>query len=109
MEEALRARALKSAHGRLNHHTPSGLRVCCESALKSAGELLSTRGLAGAGTFGKPPARGTVGVTGLAISGDLAAGVIIPCWQIADCALGERLRRSQLAALTPSQRNITSI
>jgi hypothetical protein len=27
-------------------------------------------------SFGKPPARGAVGVTGLAISGDLAAGVI---------------------------------
>jgi hypothetical protein len=38
----------------------------------------------------------SVGVARLAISGDLAAGVI-PCWQIADCALGERLRRSQLA------------
>jgi hypothetical protein len=75
MEEALRAWALKSAHGRQNHRTPSGLCVCCERALKSAGELLSTCGLAGAGTFGKPPARGTVGVTGLAISGDLAAGV----------------------------------
>jgi hypothetical protein len=37
-----------------------------------------------------------VGVARLAISGDLAAGVI-PCWKIADCALGERLRRSQLA------------
>ena len=80
MEEALGCelgRALKSAYGRQNHHTPSGLRVCCESALKGAGELLSTRGLAaGAGAFGKqPPARGTVGVTGLAVSGDLAAGV----------------------------------
>jgi hypothetical protein len=49
--------------------------VCCERALKSAGELLSTRGLAGAGAFGEPPARGTAGVTGLAVSGDLAAGV----------------------------------
>jgi hypothetical protein len=31
-----------------------------------------------------------------AFSGGLAAGVA-PCWQITDCALGERLRRSQLA------------
>jgi hypothetical protein len=55
----------------------ASLRVCCESALKSAGELLSARGLADAGTSGKPPARGAVGVgvTGLAGSGDLAAGV----------------------------------
>jgi hypothetical protein len=86
---------LKSAYGRQNHHTLSGLCVCCERALKSAGER-STHGGVGAGTFGKPPARGAVGVARLAISGNLAAGVI-PCWQITGCALGERLRRSQLA------------
>jgi hypothetical protein len=45
--------------GRQNYHTLSGLCVCCERALKSAGER-STHGRAGAGTFGKPPARGTL-------------------------------------------------
>jgi hypothetical protein len=30
--------ALKSANGRQKHHTQAGLRVCCERALKSAGE-----------------------------------------------------------------------
>ena len=95
MEEMLCAMALKSANGRQNHHALSGLCVCRERALKSAGER-NTHGGVGAGTFGKPPARGAVGVARPAISGDLAAGVI-PCWQIADCALGERLRRSQLA------------
>jgi hypothetical protein len=38
MEEVLCAMALKSANGRQNHHTLSGLCVCCERALKSAGE-----------------------------------------------------------------------
>ena len=54
--------ALKSANGRLNHHTPSGLCVCCERALKSTGER-NTHNQVGAGTFGKPPARGTLGVS----------------------------------------------
>jgi hypothetical protein len=103
MEETLWARALKIAHGRLNHHTPSGLRVCCESALKSAGELLSTRGLAGAGAFGEPPARGAGGCGSDRTSKQWRfGGGSCSCWQISDCALGERLRRAQLAALTPS-------
>jgi hypothetical protein len=59
MEEMLCAMALKSANGRLNHHTLSGLCVCCERALKSAGER-NTHNQVGAGTFGEPPARGGV-------------------------------------------------
>jgi hypothetical protein len=50
MEEMLCAMALKSANGRLNHHTLSGLCVCCEWALKSAGErnsLHTTRSVRG--------------------------------------------------------------
>jgi hypothetical protein len=62
MEEMLCAMALKSADGRQAHHTIAGLCVCCERALKSAGER-STHGGFGAGTFGKPPARGTLGVS----------------------------------------------
>jgi hypothetical protein len=38
MENVLCAMALKSANGRQKHHTQAGLRVCCERALKSAGE-----------------------------------------------------------------------
>ena len=90
MEEMLCAMALKSANGRLNHHTPSGLCVCCERALKSAGER-NTHNQVGAGTFGKPPARGTLGVS----TSDPPAGKLLTA------LLGERLRRSQLAALTP--------
>jgi hypothetical protein len=48
--------------GRQTHHTLSGLCVCRERALKSAGER-NTHGGVGAGTFGKPPARGTLGVS----------------------------------------------
>jgi hypothetical protein len=61
MEGRLCAMALKSANGRLNHRTPSpsGLCVCCERALKSAGER-NTHNQVGAGAFGKPPARGGV-------------------------------------------------
>jgi hypothetical protein len=59
MEEVLCAMALKSVNGRLNHHTLSGLCVCCERALKSAGER-NTHNQVGAGAFGKPPARGGV-------------------------------------------------
>jgi hypothetical protein len=45
--------------GRRTHHTKAGLPVCCEQALKSVGEQ-NTHGGVGAGTFGKPPARGRV-------------------------------------------------
>jgi hypothetical protein len=38
MEEMLCDVALKSANGRQTHHTKYGLPVCCEQALKSAGE-----------------------------------------------------------------------
>ena len=101
MEEVLCARAPKGANGPAEPpHSIWPVVLSGERALKYAGER-NTRNQVGAGTFVKPPARGAVGVARLAISGDLAAGVI-PCWQIADCALGERLRRSQLAALTPS-------
>jgi hypothetical protein len=71
MEEVMCAMALKSADGRQKHHTKTGLRVCCERALKSAGERTTqahgpagpsaaVRGRAvrgGAPLFGKPPAR----------------------------------------------------
>jgi hypothetical protein len=78
--------------------------VYCERALKSAGER-NTHGGAGAGTFGLRETACTGGcgssTARLASSGDLAAGggpgAVIPCWQVTDCALGERLRRSQLA------------
>jgi hypothetical protein len=66
--------------GRQTHHTKAGLPVCCEQALKSVGEQNThATGGVGAGTFGKPPARGALyGIDG----GDLAAGP--PCWEIAD-------------------------
>jgi hypothetical protein len=54
MEEVLCAMALKSANGRQIHHTQAGLLVCCERALKSAGER---PGGTGAGALGKAPAR----------------------------------------------------
>jgi hypothetical protein len=40
------AMALKSANGRQKHHTLPGLRVCCELALKGAGER-NTHGVRG--------------------------------------------------------------
>jgi hypothetical protein len=74
MEEVLCAMALKSANGRLNYHTPSGLCVCCERALKSAGER-NTHNQVGAGTFGKHRLHGGLWeLAHLASSGDLAAG-----------------------------------
>jgi hypothetical protein len=48
MKEVLCVMALKSANGRQNHHTQAGLHVCCERALKRAGER-NTHGRAGAG------------------------------------------------------------
>jgi hypothetical protein len=54
MEEMLCAKAPKSANGRQKHHTQAGLHVCCERALKSAGER-NTHG--GCCRCGKPPAR----------------------------------------------------
>ena len=62
MEEMLCAMALKSTNGRQNHHTISGLCVCCERALKGTGER-NTHNQVGAGTFEKPPARGTLRVS----------------------------------------------
>jgi hypothetical protein len=51
MEEVLCAVALKSSNGRQTHHTLSGHCVCCERALKSAGE----RNTHGAGAIRGPP------------------------------------------------------
>jgi hypothetical protein len=85
MEEMLCAMALKSANGRLNHHTPSGLCVCCERALKSAGER-NTHNQVGAGAFGKATACTGGGLWELAhltSSGDLAAGGVSPL--LANC------------------------
>jgi hypothetical protein len=53
--------------GRRTHHTKAGLPVCCEQALKSVGEQ-NTHGGVGAGTFGKPPARGGVEREGLCMA-----------------------------------------
>jgi len=100
MEEMLCAMALKSANGRQNHHILSGLCVRRERALKSAGER-NTHNQVGAGTFGKPPARGTLRVSTSGIQrrfgGDLAAGGF-PCWQIADRVVGRAASASPLAA-----------
>jgi hypothetical protein len=48
LEDMLRAMALKSTNGRQKHHTQTGLHVCCEWVLKSAGER-NTHGGFGAG------------------------------------------------------------
>jgi hypothetical protein len=96
--------ALKSANGRLNHHTPSGrLLLSGERALKSAGER-NTHNQIGAGTFGKPPAvRGTLGVQkNIWHPAATWRRGVPPAGKLLTALLGERLRRSQLAALTPS-------
>jgi hypothetical protein len=67
------AMALKSANGRQTHHTKTGLPVCCEQALKSVGEQ-NTRGGVGAGTFGKPPARGTLRASTSGIQRQIGGG-----------------------------------
>jgi hypothetical protein len=82
MKEVLCAEALKSANGRQNHHTLSGLCVCCERALKSAGER-NTHGGVGAGAFGKPPARGTLGVSTSGIQRRIGGGGGVPL--LANC------------------------
>ena len=86
MEEMLWAMALKSANGRLNHHTLSGLCVCHERALKSAGERKHT-GRSVRGPSGNRPHGGLWELAHLTSSGDLAAGGF-PCWQIADRVVG---------------------
>jgi hypothetical protein len=101
MEGMLCARALKSAYGRQKHHTQTGLHVCCERALKSTGKRTKTGGVV-AGAFGKPPARGTLGVIVRASSGSLAAGGTPPAGKVLAVLFGVRLRRTQLAALTTS-------
>jgi hypothetical protein len=95
MEEMLCAMALKSANGRQNHHTLSGICVCRERALKGAGER-NTHNQVGAGTFGKPPARGTLSFVRASTSGIQrrfgggggGGGGATPCWQIADRVVG---------------------
>jgi hypothetical protein len=103
MEEMLCAMALKSANGRQNHHTLSGLCVCRERALKSAGER-NTHGGVGVGAFGKPPARGALGVSTSGIQRRIGGGGVRgpPAGKLLTALLGERLRRSQLAALATS-------
>jgi hypothetical protein len=98
MEEALRARALKGAYGRQNHRALSGLYVCCERALKSAGER-NTHGTRGGrcGDLRETACTGGCGSCATSNQWRFGGAGVIPCWQIADCALGERLRRSQLA------------
>jgi hypothetical protein len=49
--------ALKSSDGRQTHHTQAGLLVCCERALKSAGERTTHGGYRCGDHRGKPPAR----------------------------------------------------
>jgi hypothetical protein len=77
--------------------TLSDLRVCCERALKGAGER-NTHGGVGAGAFGKPLARGAFGVSTSCTQRLFAP----PCWQIADRVVGRAA--SLFAALTTSQR-----
>jgi hypothetical protein len=81
MEEVLCAMALKSADGRQKHHTQAVLHVCCERALKSAGERTNyKRGGGGVrGPSGNRPRErsSTLGYRGEALhgigGGDLAA------------------------------------
>jgi hypothetical protein len=74
------------------HHTLSGLYVCRERALKSAGER-NTHGGAGAGTPRKPPApaRGTLGVSTPDIQRRLGGGGS-PLPAMLTALLGERRR-----------------
>jgi hypothetical protein len=58
-----------------------------ERALKCAGER-NTRNQVDAGTFGKPPARGTLGVSTSDIQRRLGAAGGFPCRQIADRVVG---------------------
>jgi hypothetical protein len=75
------------------HHTLSGLRVCRERGLKSAGERNTHTGGAVRGPSVNRLHGGLWELARLAFGGDLAAGVI-PCWKIDDCVLGElRSRR----------------
>jgi hypothetical protein len=63
MEEMLCARAPKGANGPAEPpHSMRPVVLSSERALKCAGER-NTRNQVGAGTFGKPPARGTLGVS----------------------------------------------
>jgi hypothetical protein len=55
MEEMLCVIALKSANGRQTHHTQAGLPVCCEQALKSAGERNTHGGVPFRGPSGNRP------------------------------------------------------
>ena len=74
MEEMLCARALKSANGPAEPpHSIWPVVLSGERALKSAGER-NTHNQVGAGTFGKPPARGTLGVSTSDIQRRLGGG-----------------------------------
>ena len=74
MEEMLCARALKSANGPAESpHSIWQVVLSGERALKCAGER-NTRNQVGAGTFGKPPARGTLGVSTSDIQRRLGGG-----------------------------------
>jgi hypothetical protein len=59
MEDMLCAMALKSANGRQKHHTQAGLLVCCERALKSAGERTTHGGVLVRGPSRKRPREGS--------------------------------------------------
>jgi hypothetical protein len=104
MEEMLCARAPKGANGPAEPpHSIWTVVLSGERALKSAGER-NTHNQVGAGTFGKPPAvRGTLGVQKHIWhpAATWRRGVP-PAGKLLTALLGERLRRSQLAALTPS-------
>jgi hypothetical protein len=92
MEEVLCAMALKSAIGRQNRHTLSGLRVCCERALKSAGERNTHGGRCGGlretartGDFGSNRSR----IQWLFGGGGYG---VLPCWRSDGCAARSSLR-----------------
>ena len=99
MEEMLCARAPKGANGPAEPpHSIWPVVLSGERALKCAGER-NTRNQVGAGTFGKPPARGTLGVSTSDIQRRFGGGGFPPAGKLLTALLGERLRRSQLAAL----------
>jgi hypothetical protein len=97
--------ALKSTNGRQNHRALSGLCVCCEQrALKSTGER-NTRNQVGAGTFGLRETACTPGDFESEHIWHPAAiwrRGVSPAGKLLTAVLGERLRRSQLAALVTS-------
>jgi hypothetical protein len=114
--------ALKSANGgRQTHHTLlgtlSGHRVCRERALKSTGERNTHGGaVRGPSGFGKPPARGALGVSATGIQRRFGGGgypLLAKCKVLtADCVLragrwasGLRLLAASPLAARSSQRS----